>query len=99
MASGLPIVGSTVGGIPELVEHGKNGYLVPPCEPRALAAAIRMLADNPALRSEIGRHNRAQAEANLSWARVTTRYLSTYNGVLRRAPSRVALAELPTSTW
>lgn len=99
MASGLPIVGSAVGGIPELVEHGKNGYLVPPRDPRALAAAIRLLADNPELRAEMGRRNRAQAEANLSWARVTTRYLSTYNGVLRRAPSRVALAELPSSTW
>jgi glycosyltransferase involved in cell wall biosynthesis len=99
MASGLPIVGSTVGGIPELVEHGKNGYLVPPREPRALAAAIRLLADNPDLRAEIGRRNRAHAESNLSWARMTTRYLSTYNGVLRRAPARVALAELPSSTW
>ena len=88
MASGLPVVGSTVGGIPELIEHGKNGYLVPPREPLALAAAIRLLADNPDLRAEIGRRNRAQAEANLSWARVTTRYLSIYNGVLRRAPSQ-----------
>jgi glycosyltransferase involved in cell wall biosynthesis len=99
MASGLPIVGSSVGGLPELVEHGKNGFLVPPREPRALAAAIRLLADNPDLRAEIGRRNRAHAEANLSWARVTTRYLSTYNGMLRRAPSRVVLAELPSSTW
>ena len=99
MASGLPIVGSTVGGIPELVEHGRNGYLVPPREPRALAAAIRLLADNPDLRAEMGRRNRTQAESNLSWARVTTRYLSTYNGMLRRAPSRVVLAELPSSTW
>ena len=99
LASGLPIVGSTVGGIPELVEHGKNGFLVPPREPIALAAAIRHLADNPELRAEIGRRNRAQAEANLSWARVTTRYLSVYNGVLRRAPTRAPLAELPSSTW
>jgi glycosyltransferase involved in cell wall biosynthesis len=99
MASGLPIVGSSVGGIPELVEHARNGYLVPPREPHALAAAIRLLADNPDLRAEIGQRNRAHAEANLSWSRVTTRYLSTYNGVLRRAPARVALAELPSSTW
>ena len=99
LASGLPIVGSTVGGIPELVEHGRNGFLVPPREPVALAAAIRHLADNPELRAEIGRRNRAQAEANLSWARVTTRYLSVYSGVLRRAPARAPLAELTSSTW
>lgn len=99
LASGLPIVGSTVGGIPELVEHGKNGFLVPPREPIALAAAIRMLADNPDIRAQIGRWNRTQAEANLSWARVTTRYLSVYNGVLRRAPARPHLSELPSSTW
>ncbi len=92
-------MGSTVGGIPELVEHGKNGFLVPPREPIALAAAIRLLADNPDLRARIGQWNRAQAEANLSWARVTTRYLSVYNGVLRRAPARAPLAELPSSTW
>jgi glycosyltransferase involved in cell wall biosynthesis len=98
LASGLPIVGSTVGGIPEVVEHGKNGFLVPPGEPKALAAAIRYLADHPETRIQIGRWNRAQAEANLSWARVTTRYLSVYNGVLRRAPVRAPLAELPSST-
>jgi glycosyltransferase involved in cell wall biosynthesis len=99
LASGLPIVGSTVGGIPEVVEHGKNGFLVPPREPKALAAAIRHLADHPAVRADIGRWNRVQAEANLSWARVTTRYLSLYHGVLRRAPARAGLAELPSSTW
>lgn len=99
LASGVPIVGSTVGGIPELVEHGTNGFLVPPGEPRAVAAAIRMLGENPDIRARIGRWNRTQAEANLSWARVTTRYLSLYNGVLRRAPARARLAELPSTTW
>ena len=74
------------------MEHGKNGFLVPPREPMALAAAIRLLADNPDLRAEIGRRNRAQAEANLSWARVTTRYLSVYNGALRRRSPRAAPA-------
>jgi glycosyltransferase involved in cell wall biosynthesis len=99
LASGLPIVGSSVGGIPELVEHGKNGFLAPPGEPMAIAAAIRHLADHADLRDAIGRWNRAHAEANLSWARVTTRYLSIYRGVLRRAPRRAPFAQLPSSTW
>ncbi|MBA3553244.1 MAG: glycosyltransferase family 4 protein [Gemmatimonadales bacterium] len=99
MASGLPVVASDVGGVPELVRHGENGLLVRPRDPLALAAAIRNLADHPRLREEMGRRNRAQAEANLSWERVTARYLSIYNGVQRRAPAHRALAELPSSTW
>ena len=47
LASGLPIVGSTVGGIPELVEHGVNGLLIDPGQPLALARAIQYLAHDP----------------------------------------------------
>ena len=43
--------------------------------------------------------NRTEAQANLSWERVTTRYLSIYNGVQRRVPARRALSELPSNTW
>jgi glycosyltransferase involved in cell wall biosynthesis len=99
LASGLPVVGSTVGGIPELVHHGQNGLLVPPRNPRALAAAIRHLADDPALRLQMSRRNRAQAESSLSWEHATSRYLSVYHGVQRRAPLRTVLAELPLSSW
>jgi len=99
MASGLPVVGSNVGGIPELVEHGRAGVLVPPQDPETLAAAIRFLGDRPELRLEMGRRNRAHAEANLSWERMTTRYLATYQGLRRRAPARSALAQVPSSSW
>jgi glycosyltransferase involved in cell wall biosynthesis len=99
LASGLPVVGSTVGGIPELIRHGQNGLLVPPRNPGALAAAIRHLADDPALRVQMSRRNRTQAESNLSWDHATARYLSVYHGVQRRAPLRTILAELPSSSW
>ena len=99
MASGLPIVGSNIGGIPDLVEHGRNGLLVPPRDPLALGAAIRQLGENPVLRAEMGRRNRAHAEASLSWDRIGTRYLSLYHGIRQRAPARSRLAELPSSSW
>ena len=99
MASGLPIVGSNIGGIPALVQHGRNGLLVPPRDPLAIAAAIRQLGENPALRLEMGRRNRSHAEATFSWDRVSTRFLSLYHGVRRRAPARSRLAELPSSSW
>jgi glycosyltransferase involved in cell wall biosynthesis len=98
LASGLPIVGSNVGGIPDLVKHGRNGLLVPPRDPLALAAAIHQLGANPSLRAEIGRRNRADAEANLSWDRIGTRYLSLYQGIRQHVPAR-RLAELHSSSW
>ncbi|HZN97889.1 MAG TPA: glycosyltransferase family 4 protein, partial [Gemmatimonadales bacterium] len=86
LASGLPIVGSNVGGIPELVEHGVNGLLVTPGSPQTLAQAIRYLAEDPELREEMRIRNRAKAEANLQWAQVTRRYLAIYEGVTRQLP-------------
>ena len=93
LASGLPIVGSATGGIPDLVEHGSNGLLVAPGDVHALAGAIRYLAKDPELRTEMALRNRAKAEATLEWAQVTRRYLSMYEGIQRRAPARSLVAE------
>ncbi len=54
MASGLPIVATGVAGIPEMVRPGVNGFLVPPSDPAALAAALDRLAADPGLRAELG---------------------------------------------
>jgi glycosyltransferase involved in cell wall biosynthesis len=86
LASGLPIVGSNVGGIPELVEHGVNGLLVTPGSPGTLAQAIRYLADDPELRQEMRLRNRAKAETTLEWSQVTRRYLAIYEGLAHRLP-------------
>ncbi|MDB4906544.1 MAG: glycosyl transferase group 1 [Gemmatimonadetes bacterium] len=54
MAIGLPVISTTVGAIPELVEHGTSGILVAPGDVGALARAIRSLLEDPILRSTIG---------------------------------------------
>jgi glycosyltransferase involved in cell wall biosynthesis len=97
LASGLPIVGSNIGGIPDLVDHGSNGLLVPPGDVNALAGAIRSLADDPELRAEMALRNRAKAEATLQWAQVTRRYLSIYEAIQHRLPARSLVAE-PTAS-
>jgi glycosyltransferase involved in cell wall biosynthesis len=86
LASGLPIVGSDIGGIPELVEHGVNGLLITPGHTASLAQAIRYLADDPELCQEMRLRNRAKAEATLEWSQVTRRYLAIYEGVTRQVP-------------
>ncbi len=99
LASGLPIVGSMAGGIPELVEHGRHGLLVAPRRPGELAHAISYLAADGPLRAETSRRNRADAERTHSWDRATTRHLALYHGVQRRVPARRPVAELPSSSW
>lgn len=54
MASGLPSVATSVGGIPEVIAEGETGYVVPPNDPEALADRIRALADDEELRSRMG---------------------------------------------
>lgn len=58
MASGLPVVASDLSGIPELVEDGRTGFLVPPREPGALADALERLAGDAELRGRLGRAGR-----------------------------------------
>lgn len=62
MASHLPVVSTTVTGIPEMVVHGETGLLVEPTDEQALAAALAELASDPAKRERMGQAGRARAE-------------------------------------
>jgi glycosyltransferase involved in cell wall biosynthesis len=53
MAAGLPVIGTHVDGVPELIQDGVNGLLVPPRDPSALRDAIRRMADDAALRQRL----------------------------------------------
>jgi glycosyltransferase involved in cell wall biosynthesis len=53
MAAGLPVIGTHVDGVPELIEDNVNGLLVPPHDPVALRAAIVRMIDDPALRQRL----------------------------------------------
>ncbi|MCC6486630.1 MAG: glycosyltransferase [Candidatus Hydrogenedentes bacterium] len=62
MASGLPVVATRIAGIPELVEDGVSGFLVPPGDASSLADRMRTLLDNPDLRNRMGAAGRAKIE-------------------------------------
>ncbi len=62
MASSLPVVSTTVAGIPEMVAHGESGLLVEPSDAPALADAIATLAGRPELRRSMGAAGRLRAE-------------------------------------
>jgi len=78
MASGLPVVATSVGGADELVEHGRTGLLVPREDPEALAEAVAALLDDAARRGEMGRAGRAKAEREFSLERMLAGYERLY---------------------
>ena len=62
MACAIPVVSTDVGGIAELVEHGRTGYLVRPGDSEAFADALEPLLEDPGRRSEMGRSGRRRVE-------------------------------------
>jgi glycosyltransferase involved in cell wall biosynthesis len=82
MASGLPVVATRVGGIPEIVEHGVTGLLVPPDDPDALAGAIAELLVDPSRARELGEAGRRRAEERFSWETVAERLRGLYADLL-----------------
>jgi glycosyltransferase involved in cell wall biosynthesis len=61
MACGLPVVATSVGGIPEIIDDGRNGLLVPPNSPERLADGLLALAGDEGLRARLGGEARRTA--------------------------------------
>ena len=84
MAQGLPVVGSAVSAIPEVVVDGETGLLCPPRDVHALAAAIRLLLADPERRARMGVAGRVRVEAHFSAARMVEETIALYQAVLGR---------------
>jgi glycosyltransferase involved in cell wall biosynthesis len=79
MAAGLPIVGTLVGGLPELIHHGCTGFLVPPNDPQSLAQQLRHLIVSPELRSSQGAAARQLAQRDFSSAKMVAQIRAVYD--------------------
>lgn len=73
MAAGLPCVGTWAGAVPEIVEEGRTGRLVPPGDDAALAEAIRWLLDHPDQARAMGEAGRRRVAERWRWAHVGER--------------------------
>jgi glycosyltransferase involved in cell wall biosynthesis len=82
-ANGRPVVASDVGGIPDVVEHGRTGLLVPPGDPAALAEAIRTLLQDPAARSAMGAAAARAAQTDLDWDAIAAEMAASYRTLAR----------------
>jgi glycogen(starch) synthase len=73
-----PIVASGIGGIPEIVDDGETGYLVPAEDPAALAASVRRLIADPARAAQMGNLARERALARFSIVRCADEFEAVY---------------------
>lgn len=84
MACGLPVVATTVGAIPELVEHGISGVLVPPGDADALGQALASLIADASRRQSMGGAARRRAIENYATGVVAGQFAAVLDEVLRR---------------
>ncbi len=82
---GLPLVGSDVGGIPDVVVHGESGLLAPPGDPRALAERLRTLADDPDLARRLVAGARDRTRRMFSWDVVIPHLVGIYRKVATKS--------------
>lgn len=80
LALQIPVVATNVGGIPEVIEEGVTGYLVPPRNPEALADNILSLLRHPEVAINIGRAGRRKMEKSFRLEKMIKDYQSLYEG-------------------
>ena len=84
MSVKLPVVATRVGGIPEVLEDGKNGLLVPPGDVGALEAALRRLASDPEQRERLGSAGQAQVHSRFTLDEMARQVEEVYSDIARR---------------
>jgi len=82
LSTGLPVVTTTVGGISETIESGKNGFLVAPFNPKAFGEKILFLLEHTALAQEMGAQARKTIVENYDWRIVVKDATKVYDEVL-----------------
>jgi len=87
MATGLPVVASRVGGVPQLVIDGQTGLLSDPADPHSLAGAIGAYIADPALAGRHGAAGRARVQAHFGVDAMVTKYDALYGRRKRLLPS------------
>ncbi|WP_157493106.1 glycosyltransferase [Desulfonatronovibrio magnus] len=79
MAQGVPVVVTAAGGLPEMVEHGKSGFVVPMEDPAAMAQAIKQLTCNPEKRKFMGQNARKYVRSRFSINQTVNQTLEMYH--------------------
>ena len=83
MASGKPVIGSRIGGIPEIIKNGKNGLLVPPEDSDSLIDAINYILNNPKKSKKMGSYGQKLCKLKYDWKVIAKKTFEVYNEVMK----------------
>ncbi len=84
VACGTPVLATTGGAFPEVIDHGETGWLVPPGDSAALAAGIRLLMEDTKLRDRLGRAGRRSIRKRFNWRKAAEETVAVYEEVVRK---------------
>jgi len=87
MSYGIPAIASRVGGIPDIIEDGVSGLLVPPADPQALANAIERVARDPAYAKRLADAGRERLRTHFSWDVIMEQWDAVYSAISASAPA------------
>ncbi len=79
---GKPVIATAVGGLPEVVEEGKSGFIVPPQSPPELAEKIIVLVNDPKMANEMGQYARHLSETRFSWQSIAAQIARVYDHLI-----------------
>lgn len=75
---GKPVVATEVGGLPEAVENGRSGFIVPPHNPREMAQKISLLVNDPHLAQQMGEYAHHLSNTRFAWGTIAKQVLDVY---------------------
>lgn len=84
MACGTPVIGTTVGGIPDIIEDEVNGLLVPPGDSKAIANAILKILDDEELRIRFSKKGLMVVKEKFAWDNICERIYQEYNQLINQ---------------
>ena len=88
MATGLPVLATSVGGTPDVIAHGENGYLIPPDDLPALQTGLIALLNDPSLCARLGMQARRRIQKDFSLDSIAARLSTLYHDVLAGQPPK-----------
>jgi glycosyltransferase involved in cell wall biosynthesis len=83
-ATGLPVISTKVGGIPEFLVDNENGFLIDPGDPKQLTERVMALLQDPKLAEKMGRRGRKLIEEKFAWHIITDQVIELYHKLLEK---------------